>query len=169
MGTFSSKKLFIAPMSFMEYIKDDIEREMRLEQYNVETSSLLGGGYDISIAKGNILRSILGLKTALKIQIKPYEDSILVEAGVGIFGQQLIPTTVTLFFFWPVIITQIWGIIKQQQLDDKIIKIATDCVIRHFAEKNIKTNREDDNFCSKCGRRHKVTDHFCPHCGEKLQ
>lgn len=168
MGVFSSKKLFAAPTSFIEYIKDDIEREMRLEQYNVESSKLLGGGYDISIAKGNIFKSVLGLKTALKIQIKPHEGSILVEAGVGIFGQQLIPSAITLFLFWPVIILQIWGIVKQQQLDDKIIEIASDCVIRHLSKTNAKTSRSDDKICPKCGERNDATTHFCTNCGEKL-
>ena len=168
MGIFKSKRLFDAPISFIEYIKDDIEKEMRFEEYKVQSQKLASGGYDISIAKGNLIKSVLGLKTGLKLQINPLGNSISVEAGIGIFGQQVIPTAIMLFIFWPVIITQIWGIVKQQKLDDRIIEIANNCILRHLAASASNAKSEDDKFCPKCGKRCGVNAHFCVDCGEKL-
>jgi hypothetical protein len=51
------------------------------------------------------------------------DKSIAFEAGVGIFGQQAIPTIISMFFFWPVLLTQIWGLIQQSNLDDKAAEI----------------------------------------------
>ena len=50
--------------------------------------------------------------------------------GIGIFGQQVIPTIITMFIFWPVILSQLWGIVKQSQLDDRVMIIAANTIAR---------------------------------------
>ena len=92
--------------------------------YEVKVTELSTGGYDISITKGGVFKAVLGMKTALKITLTPLSDkSIAFEAGVGIFGQQAIPTIISVFFFWPVLLTQIWGLIQQSNLNDKAAEI----------------------------------------------
>lgn len=51
------------------------------------------------------------MKTALKVNIIPNGNYIQITAGVGIFGQQAIPTVISMLFFWPVLITQISGMV----------------------------------------------------------
>lgn len=46
------------------------------------------------------------------------------EAGVSIFKQQLVPTLITVCVFSPVVVAQIWGMIKQSKLDEKAVDIA---------------------------------------------
>ena len=62
--------------------------------------------------------------TALKVTIKPTRDgNINFKAGVSIFKQQFVPTVITMCFFSPVVIAQIWGMIKQSKLDEKDVAI----------------------------------------------
>lgn len=57
--------------------------------------------------------------------MKPSRDgNIDFYAGVSIVKQQLIPTIITMTLFSPVVIAQIWGMIKQSKLDEKALEIA---------------------------------------------
>ena len=57
--------------------------------------------------------------------MKPSRDgSIDFYAGVSVVKQQLLPTIVTVCLFSPVVITQIWGVIKQAKLDEEAVEIA---------------------------------------------
>ena len=57
--------------------------------------------------------------------MRPSKDgNINFEAGVSILKQQFVPTVITMCFFSPVVIAQIWGMIKQSKLDEKAVDIA---------------------------------------------
>jgi hypothetical protein len=64
------------------------------------------------------------LRTALNIRIEPVANGTRVEAGVGIFGQQAIPTAITLLVFWPVIIAQVWNMAQEAKLDEEALRVA---------------------------------------------
>ena len=113
MGTFSTKKTLYGPQSLIPQIAERIQEEFQNEGYTVKAEPLIGRGYDLSITKGGMFKAVLGMKTALKVTLLPQESNILFEAGVGIWGQQAIPTVISMLFFWPVLITQIWGIVEQ--------------------------------------------------------
>ena len=82
-------------------------------------------GQEIYITKGGFIKAALGLRSALKVTMKPARDgNINFEAGVSIFKQQFIPTVITMCFFSPVVIAQIWGMIKQSKLDEKAVLVA---------------------------------------------
>ena len=55
---------------------------------------------------------------------KARDGNLNFEAGVSIFKQQFVPTIITMCFFSPVVIAQIWGMIKQSELDEKAVAIA---------------------------------------------
>jgi len=57
-----------------------------------------------------------------------------VDAGVGIFGQQAIPTAITLLVFWPVIIAQVWNMAKEADLDDEALDVAEESLKAHSSE-----------------------------------
>lgn len=168
MGLFKSKRLFYAPHSYISFVANDIEQEMKLDGYTIDRQHMANGGFIILISNSNIFKAILGLKTALKIKICPLKDGFYVEAGVGILGQQILPTIIMLLLFWPVIFTQLYGIIKQSNLDDRIIQISNDCVLRHLASASMSSKDDSDIFCPICGKRHSENAKFCSACGEKL-
>ena len=93
----------------------------RRQEYAVSGSRLAGGGWHISVQKGDWFRMLLGLKTALNIRIEPFGANTRVSAGIGIFDLQVVPTVITLFVFTPVILGQIWGIVQQQKLDEEAV------------------------------------------------
>ena len=48
---------------------------------------------------------------------------MLVKTGVGIFAQQAVPTVITMLVLWPVLLAQIWGMIKQAKLDTHVMEV----------------------------------------------
>ena len=118
-----------ASPSLIPLIAQRITEEFETDGYEVNAIALGSGGYDISIRKGGFFKSVLGMKTALKVSLLPRNGNIYFEAGVGIFGQQAIPTVISMFFFWPVAITQIWGLVRQAKLDDKALEVAQDVIM----------------------------------------
>lgn len=131
MGTFKTSKMLYGNPTLIPIISSAIIEEFRKEGYDVTTQDLMSGGKDISITKGGMFKVIIGMKTALKISLKPYDNKIQFEAGVGIFGLQAIPSAIALFVAWPVMITQIWGLVQQSKLDDKALEIAESVLYRH--------------------------------------
>ena len=82
-------------------------------------------GEKIFISKGGLFKAALGLRTALEITMKPDKaGNIAFKAGISVVKQQLIPTLITMFVFSPVVIAQVWGMIKQSKLDEKALSIA---------------------------------------------
>lgn len=128
--------------------------------------TLSSGGYDISITKGGIFKAILGMKTALKVSLIPQGNSIYFEAGVGIWGQQAIPTVISMLFFWPVLITQIWGMVEQSKLDDKALEIAQDVI--SMSCNNASFNNNGGKYCTVCGTQNTETANFCSGCGRPI-
>lgn len=68
------------------------------------------------------------MRTAMKVILYPYNESIKFETEVGIFGNQIIPTILVISGMWIVLVPQIWGLIRQSKLDDKALEIAENIV-----------------------------------------
>lgn len=169
MGTFNTKKTIYADPELIPAIAERICREFQNEEYEVQQDSMLSGGSDISISKGGLFGAILGTKTALKITLIPQDGNIAFEAGVGIFGQRIVPTFIMLFVGWPILLTQIWGIVEQSQLDDKAYEIAQKAVDEIKSQSAATPNDAADSaatkFCTVCGGRLPVAARFCSRCG----
>lgn len=166
MATFSTKKTLYGSASLIPTIATRIEEEFKSEGYEVVKDELSSGGYDISITKGGVFKAVLGMKTALKVTLLPQDSKISFEAGVGIWGQQAIPTVISMLFFWPVLITQIWGLIEQSKLDDKTLEIATDVIMQNAT--NVSSNIMQGKFCTQCGTQNTDLANFCCGCGKAL-
>ena len=124
MSTFSTKKILYGSASLIPEIAVQIKDAFVRDGYEVRYEALSSGGYDISITKGGFFKTVLGMKTALKVSLLPGDGDIMFEAGIGIWGQQVIPLVISMFFFWPVLLTQSWGLAQQAKLDDKALEIA---------------------------------------------
>ena len=161
---FSSKKVFMANPSFIPAVAAELSTQFQAEGYSVKVENLVAGGADISITKGSFFKAIAGMKTALKITLTPEGTYIFAEAGVGIFGQQAIPTIISVFVFWPVLLTQIWGMVQQNKLDDHAMEL-----IEKALQKLTMTRQNvvSGNFCPECGAS--ASGNFCSSCGKKLK
>ncbi len=71
------------------------------------------------------------MKTALNVKIEPATDGTKVDAGVGIFGQQAIPTAITLLIFWPVVIAQVWNMAQEAKLDEEALDVTEKSLKAH--------------------------------------
>ena len=169
MATFSTKKTLYGSTSLIPTIANRIQEEFQNDGYEVSMDALSSGGYGISITKGGVFKAVLGMKTALKVTLLPQDNNIHFEAGIGIWGQQAIPTVISMFFFWPVLITQIWGMVEQSKLDDKALEIAQDviCINNHVGSSATGANL-GGKFCTNCGASVSEQAKFCPNCGAKL-
>lgn len=124
MGAFTTKKKIFGDSSMIPYMAEQIRQEFSVEGFEVIISDLKSGK-EINITKGGLFKAVVGLRSALKVSITPAKDGYIdFEAGVSIVKQQLLPTIVTVWLFSPVVIVQIWGMIKQSKLDEKALDIA---------------------------------------------
>jgi hypothetical protein len=115
---------------------------------------------------GGVFKELMGMRTTLKVTLIPSDNQILFGAGIGIFGQQFLPTIISMFFAWPVLITQIWGLVKQAELDNRALEIAS-----NYCDNVIPShNLIEDNiiFCTNCGSKIDISCKYCSYCGIKL-
>lgn len=168
MATFSTKKVLYGSTSLIPTIANRIQEEFQNEGYDVVMDELSSGGYDISITKGGVFKAVLGMKTALKVTLLPQDSNIHFEAGVGIWGQQAIPTVISMFFFWPVLIPQIWGMVEQAKLDDKALDIAKEVVYMNGNNGASPATSNGGKFCTSCGTQNAESANFCCGCGRPL-
>ncbi|MGM9833425.1 MAG: zinc-ribbon domain-containing protein [Candidatus Limisoma sp.] len=176
MGTFNTKKTIYASPRLIAEMGERIATEFRNEGFEVELCQLMSEGCDISITKGGTFKAIMGMRSALKVSLMPQGDHILFDASVGIFGQQAIPTIISMFVWWPVLITQIWGMVNQAKLDDKALAIAEQVAAAHNAAGGYQASyaapqqpqpAQGARFCTNCGTPLLPQAKFCPECGTK--
>ena len=168
MGTFNTHKIINAAPSLIPAMSDKIISHFKAEGYEVDVQVSNLGTHDISLTKGGMFKAVIGLKTALKVTLKPEADKVSFDAGIGIFGQQLIPALVMYFVAWPVLLTQIWGMVQQSNLDDTALALAESVVSPDPSATNVVESTAISSFCHNCGGKHEVGMKFCPYCGEKL-
>ena len=169
MGRYNTKKLLKADTMQIDAIAGAICDEFRNDGFDVMADDLLSNGKDISITKGGIFKAVLGMRSALKITLIPQTDGMLFNANVGIFGQQVIPGVISLFFFWPVLLTQIWGLVKQSKLDDRALAIAEQAAKETAPSAPTTLLDQDVKYCTNCGHPMPQSAKFCPECGEKMK
>ena len=164
---FSSSKIFWASPDLIPMISSEVAEALKCEGYEVALDELAGGNVEISICKGGFFRSITGMKTALKITFTSMGAKFKVDCKVGIFGQQAVPTAISMLLFTPVVFTQVWGLVQQSKLDDHVLVLVDEAVRRHSATTvQVEHNGENAVFCSACGAREKGV--FWSACGAKL-
>lgn len=170
MATFNTKTTLYGSPSLIPDIANRIQAQFQCEGYEVTMDLLSSGGYDISITKGGVFKAVMGMKTALKVTLLPQGGNIYFEAGIGIWGQQAIPTVISMLFFWPVLITQIWGMVQQSKLDDKVLEIAKDVInaSRYVSISATTQSAAGDKFCTNCGTKNTESSKFCCGCGKPL-
>ena len=134
MGTFNSSKTFPYVVEDLAPVAQDVMDHFEQQDYEVTETNIPTGGVQVSIRRGGTFKAIIGLKSALNIKIEPVANGTTVDAGVGIFGQQAIPTAITLLVFWPVIIAQVWNMAQESNLDDEALRVAEESLKAHSSK-----------------------------------
>lgn len=124
MGAFTTKKTLYGNASQIPAVAEQIRQAFAADGYEVRIDNP-ATGQEIYITKGGFVKAALGLRSSLKVTMKPARDgNINFEAGVSIFKQQFVPTVITMCLFSPVVIAQIWSMIKQSKLDERAASVA---------------------------------------------
>lgn len=135
MGPFKGKKVIYGSPYRIPYIAEEIRKSFTADKYEVRIVSLSSGN-EIYITKGGMFKAALGLRSAMKVTMKPSRDGYIdFEASISIVKQHLMPTLITECMLSPVVIAQIWSIIKQSRLDEKALEVTENIVYRN--NKNI--------------------------------
>src|ERR687892_1179773 len=134
MGTFNSSKTVPYVVEDLAPVAQEVMRHFEDRDYEVTEAYIPTGGVQVSIRRGGTFKAIIGMKTALNIRIEPVANGTRVEAGVGIFGQQAIPTAITLLVFWPVIIAQVWNMAQEANLDEEAIGVVEESLKAHSSK-----------------------------------
>lgn len=168
MGTFNTHKIINADPSLIPAMSNKITEHFKSQGYEVDVLVSDLGTYDISLTKGGMFKAVLGLKTALKVTLKSELDKVSFDAGIGIFGQQLIPALIMYFVAWPVLLTQIWGMVQQAKLDDTALMLAESMVPSTSKTSKVVEPISISSYCPNCGSKHDASMRFCPSCGCRL-
>jgi hypothetical protein len=131
MGTFNSSRTVPYQVEDLAPVAQDVMGHFESQDFEVTQTPISTGGVQVSIRKGGTFKAIIGLKTALNIKVEPQANGTRVEAGVGIFGQQAIPTAITLLVFWPVVIAQVWNMAQESNLDEEALRVAEESLKAH--------------------------------------
>jgi prephenate dehydratase len=174
MGTFNTSKTVVTAVTNLDYVENTFKQHFENQGFNV-TISKNTNGFFASITKGNIFKAVLGMKTSLNIEVRQVYNGIFVEAKVGVFGQQVLPSVITLFLLWPVMLTQIAGLVSQAKLDNQAIHVIEQAI--RTVEKdpslsapaqsnNFQVNTGNKIFCEQCGNQLNAGAKFCSSCGK---
>jgi hypothetical protein len=181
MSTWKSERTFWITVPDLSPVAQAVMRHFEDGGFQAAGTRTGIGGWDISISKGGTFKAVVGLKSALKIEITPQEGTTLVRAGVGIFGQQSVPTALTLLVAWPVVVTQAWGLIKQARLDDEAVEVVEQNLTRVAAGRGVGAPASampsswpatsapaggPSVFCTSCGTKLTAESKFCSGCGQ---
>lgn len=139
MPAFESVKTVPVRLADITPAAQEIMDYFRAQGYEVTGKPAGNNGVLISLRKGDTFKAVLGMKTSLNIEIDPAIDGTLIRAKVGIWGEQAIPTMITLFIAWPILLTQIWGMAQQANLDDEALFRAEQALLRQAGAQGVVT------------------------------
>ena len=176
MSAYKTSKLLPATAAQIPDMAESIRADFAAEGYDVKVDMLSNSGCDISLSKGGAFKAVIGMRTALKITMIPQTNGVMFNAGIGIFGQQVLPLAVAWFVAWPVLITQIWGAVRQSKLDDRALADAERVLMAGPANTYSAPQPQGfasmpqagAKFCTNCGSPVTPGAKFCPNCGNPL-
>jgi hypothetical protein len=178
--SFNSKMTFPIQLADLEPAARDLMSHFVNRGFEVSGERTITGDWDVSISQQGLFKAIAGLKTALKIRISSSGAGTSVDAGVGIFGQQAIPTAISLLIFWPLLITQVWGLIEQSKLDDEAVRVVGESLTRHAGLAAMPAaaaqpapvaaaGQSSAGFCTNCAAPLTAGARFCAQCAAPVE
>lgn len=128
---FTSSRFFPVAPRDLAPVAEEVTQHFRGQGFEVSSERSITNGWRISLHKGGLFKAVVGLKTALNIEIEPVTRGTQVTAGIGIFGQQVVPSLISALVFWPVLLTQLSGMVQNAKLDDEAIRVVEAALQRH--------------------------------------
>jgi len=177
MGIFNSEKLIGISVPDLVAVTNRLVEHFRAQGYDV-TASNEDGDWAVSITKGGMFHAVAGLKTALNIEISARPDGTFVKAGIGLFKQRAIPALIVGLAYWPALVGQLSGLVRQAGLDEEAVNVI-EAELQRYARVR-EAARESENrsrkvastptsrftaFCARCGAPLGEAARFCPMCG----
>jgi hypothetical protein len=163
MGVFKSERRFWTDTTDLAPVVDAVTVHFRGKGYEVVAKETGAGATDIDITRAGVFRTISGLRTALKVRLEPEPGCVVARAGVGVFGQQVLPTVVS-YFFLVTIFTQIWGVVRAAKLDNEALGIVEQALAASVAPVTFASPRK---HCRECGSP-QSGGAFCTECGAAI-
>ena len=163
MGLTNSSRFFATKLTDLSDVEKDFTRHFEGMGYSVSTEKTVTGAM-FSLTKGGMFQTVVGLKTALNIDLKYVDGGLNVSMQVGTFGQQLLPSAITLLVAWPVIVPQIYGLVQQNKLDTEAYNVIEQA-LRKYENTSISVS---GHFCTSCGASLEEGSVFCPSCGKRV-
>ena len=164
------KEQFVAVLAKdLPSVGQEIAQHFQQQGFAVDVEPSVVGATVVSLHKPGIFRAVLGLKTALKINLEPVNGGTMVRAEIGMWGHQIAPTAIMLLVAWPVMLTQIWGLVQQSKLDDEAVRIASESLHRIAGNPVVGTAIPSTaKHCIDCGQILPEVGKFCPSCGKPI-
>jgi hypothetical protein len=171
MGVFKSERRIWTEVTDLTPVTEHVAAHFRGKGFEVVHQQTGAGAWDIDITRSGVFRTISGMRTALKVRLEPEPGAVMARAGVGILGQQALPTVITMLVFWPVVVTQIWGAVKASKMDDEALAVV-EAGLAQMASGAPETPAvvpapAGGGFCGQCGAAHSG-GRFCTNCGSLL-
>ena len=171
-NAFKAERFVPITLSDHAPVADEVMQHFRGRGFEVAGEPSITRGWRVSLHKGGLFKAVVGLKTALNIEMEPVAGGTQITAGIGIFGQQFVPSLITAFVFWPVLLAQISGMVQNAKLDDEAIRVAEAALQRHgvavpAGSTSAAAATIGARFCVECGTRLTERAKFCGECGTK--
>lgn len=174
MGVFETTRTLPVVVRDLAPVAQDLMQHFEAQGFQVHSEETITRGWHVSITKGALFASIMGNQASLNIELEPSSLGVIVRAGVGVFGKQVLPTLVTYFIAAPVLLAQVWGMVKQSKLDDEALAAverslaARGTVVAAPAVGGEAAPVIGAAFCTACGAKlFSPASRFCPQCGAK--
>lgn len=165
MGVFSSTRTIPVTVPDLTPVVKELIDHFNIAGYETVCDHLITGAWTVSITKGGLFKTVLGTKTALKIDIEPGINQTNVHAGIGIFGMHALPAVIVGYYFWPLLLTRLAGTVQQSHLDEEAINCVQTSLELHAATPPPAPQR---SFCVQCGWANAVGAAICSKCSSKL-
>jgi hypothetical protein len=184
--SFESAQIFPVVVADLEPVAQDVMQYFESQGYQVSGKRTdPSRGWLISIHKGRTFKTVLGMQTALNIELEPTNTSTVAKVSLGIFEQRTIPTTVTAFIGWPILLTQIWERVQESNLDQEALAVVEQRMIAHSratAAPSTATSASTSppnvgsaapegpqaRRCTNCGAELLPSAKFCTSCGSRV-
>jgi len=171
MGVFKTERRIRTDVTDLEPVALHLASHFQAKGYEVVHQKTAVGAWDVDITRSGVFRTISGMRTALKVRIEPDSGSVECRAGIGILGQQALPTVVSMLVFWPILVAQVWGAVQSSKVDDEAIRVIEEGLAvaegRGTGTGVPAPRAAGGDFCGQCGTPH-TGGKFCTGCGSPL-
>ena len=181
------KMSYKTPGLAIENIADALSNWFKIGGFETQILKSPEGGFMIQARQLGTIRAVLGMSSALSVNMGFKEDTLDVEIGAANWaerassGAATAAGTLATFGFWPAFVTAAYGSWKQSQLPAQVFKAVEEYIstgtITTTTVPLPKTDLMDKltftlkqkTYCPSCGQPLNPNSKFCNQCGANLK